>query len=110
LRNNAAPATPDRSAILTSSGLMYKRFLPLLFVCLPAAWAGRMREFAISGLRCQALNCETREGIMPHQLTTVEVAGTAKQWAGYSLLFRVIRQNDHAIVAEREGVPAAVEG
>jgi hypothetical protein len=79
-----------------------KRFIPFLFLCLPASWAGSMREFAVSGLRCQAIQCEAREGIMPHQLTTIEVSGAAKQWAGYSLLFRVVRQSDRTVVLDRK--------
>lgn len=71
----------------------------LLCALIPSAFA--MREFSISGLQCQTLTCETREGIMPHQLTTVEISGSAKQWAGYSLLFKVIRQNDKTVVVDR---------
>ena len=39
---------------------------------------------------------------MPHQLTTVEVAGEAKQWAGYSVLLRVVNQQDRSVVLERK--------
>lgn len=76
--------------------------ITILLLALAAPLCAQQREFSISGLECQTLTCETREGIMPHRLTTIEVAGTARAFAGYSLLLRVMNLKDHSVAIERK--------
>jgi len=82
---------------------MKKQFVLFLFLFLcSAVLAFEQRDFTISGLQCQSLTCEAREGIIPHQLTTIEVSGNARQFAGYSVLMRVVNRGTRTIALERK--------
>ncbi len=77
-----------------------KTTLLLLALLVPAS--AYDREFSISGLQCQTVTCEAREGIMPHRLTTIEVSGKAAAYAGYSLTLRLVNRRDNSVVFERK--------
>lgn len=74
----------------------------ILLFALLAPLCAQQREFSITSLECRGLTCETREGIMPHRLTTVEFSGFTKEFAGYSLVLRVVNRKDGSVPIERK--------